>query len=50
MTCTDPYPDSDIPSQRLDRDQGMDNEIREFQGGVRGRNHGNGFKIKNERN
>jgi hypothetical protein len=33
MTSTDPYPDSDIPSQRLDRrDQGMDDEIRELQG------------------
>jgi hypothetical protein len=27
-----PYPDSDIPSQRLDRDQGMDDEIRQFEG------------------
>jgi len=48
MTSTDPYPDSDIPSQRLDRDQGMDDEIRALQGGGRGRNHGNGHKIKNK--
>jgi hypothetical protein len=28
----------------------MDDEIRELQGGGRGRNHGNGRKIKNGRN